>query len=64
VSLVIYDIAGRRVKELVNGMSESGVNEAVWNGDDDLAREVSQGIYFYRLSAGDFALTKKLVWLR
>ena len=63
-SLLIYDIAGRRVKELVNGISESGVHEAVWNGSDDFGREVSQGVYFYRLSAGDFTSAKKLIWLR
>ena len=64
VSLVVYDIAGRKVRRLVDGIREPGVHEAIWNGDNDLGREVSQGIYFYRLSAGDLTSTKKMVLLR
>jgi hypothetical protein len=64
VSLVVYDVAGRRVKKLVDGIKDPGVHTVTWSGDDDFGRNVSQGVYFYRLSAGDFRSTKKLLWLR
>jgi flagellar hook assembly protein FlgD len=64
VSLLVYDIAGRRVKKVVDGIKGSGLHQAAWEGGDDLGRQVSQGVYFYRLSAGDFTSTKKMIWLR
>jgi hypothetical protein len=48
VSLVIYDVLGRKVAELVDGLKEAGYHSAVWN-----ANEVASGVYFARFAATD-----------
>ncbi len=64
ISLNIYDATGRMVTSLVNGSFEPGFYETVWDGRDSLDREVPIGVYFYRLRAGNFVASKKLVVLR
>lgn len=54
VKLSIYDIDGRLVKTLVNEQKNAGYYSVKWN-----AEEVSSGIYFYRIDAGEFSSVKK-----
>jgi hypothetical protein len=49
VELTVFDVTGRKVKELVKGTVETGVHTAMWDGKDCSDREVSSGIYFCRL---------------
>jgi hypothetical protein len=50
VSLTIYDASGRVVRKLLSGgPGLAGRNETVWNGRDDSGRQVSSGVYLYRL---------------
>ncbi len=63
--LWLYDVAGRRVRTLLDGKREAGANQTVlWNGLDDAGQRVASGLYFYRLEVEDIAVTKKLVLLR
>lgn len=55
----IYDILGRKVRTLVNGKQPAGYHQAVWN-----ARDISSGMYFYKIQAGDYIETKKMVLLK
>ena len=64
VSLKIFDILGREVKTLVNKEQVNGVYEVNWNGDDELGNKVSTGVYFYRIDAGDFVQTKKMMLIK
>jgi flagellar hook assembly protein FlgD len=64
VILKIYDILGREIKTLVNQEQTSGVYEVIWNGDDELGNKVSTGVYFYRIDAGDFVQTKKMMLIK
>jgi hypothetical protein len=64
VSLNIYDAAGRLVRVLVDESRPAGRYEALWNGLDDSGIRVSSGVYFYRLAAGEFLETRKMVLLR
>lgn len=48
VSLVIYDVLGRQVAELVNGVYESGYHSVQWNGNN-----IASGVYFARIAATD-----------
>ena len=64
VSLKIFDILGREVKTLVNKEQVNGVYEVNWNGDDELGNKVSTGVYFYRIDAGDFVQTRKMMLIK
>jgi len=60
VTLGIYDMLGREVATLVNEVKEPGVYEVVFDAET-AASGLSSGIYFVRLSAGDFISVKKMV---
>ena len=59
VRLVIYDILGRKISELVNEEKQAGTYSLHFNGSS-----LSSGIYFYRMQAGNFLSTKKLILLK
>ncbi|KPJ62683.1 MAG: hypothetical protein AMJ89_02275 [candidate division Zixibacteria bacterium SM23_73] len=63
-NLEIYNILGQRVKTLVNEPKTSGIHEIIWDGKDENGEEVASGIYFYRLTAGDYSETKTMLLLR
>ncbi|HRQ55409.1 MAG TPA: alpha-amylase family glycosyl hydrolase [Ignavibacteriaceae bacterium] len=64
VILKIYDILGKEVKTLVNQEQSSGVYQVTWNGDDQLGNKVSTGVYFYKIDAGEFIQTKKMLLIK
>ena len=64
VKLVMYDLLGREVKTLVNGPRAAGKYKARWNARDNDGRRVGTGLYLYRIQAGDFIATRKLVVLK
>jgi len=64
VSLVVYDVAGRRVRTLVDRHHAPGAFRARWDGYNDQGSRVATGVYFYRLIAGSFVDTKKMVLLK
>jgi hypothetical protein len=65
VWLTIHDIAGRRVRVLLDGLTQrKGRWEARWDGLDDGGRPVASGVYRYRLRAGAFAETRSMTLLR
>jgi len=62
VSLKIYNVAGQLVKTLVDGeQMGAGLHVVRWDGRNNNGEEVASGIYFYKMSAGDFHATKKMV---
>ncbi len=64
VNLSVYNILGQRVKTLVSTDLDSGPQEVRWDGTDESGAEVSSGIYFYKMSAGDFVDTKKMLLMK
>jgi len=64
VRLEIYDIRGRLVRRLFDGVMQAGFKELIWDGRDDSGREVSSGIYFYCLKTEKGVLSRKMVLLR
>lgn len=62
--LEIFDILGRSVITLADEVQTVGLQQVVWNGTDRKGRTVSSGMYFYRLTAGEVAVTKKMVLLK
>ena len=59
VTLKVYDVLGRLVKTLVQERQTAGVHSVTFN-----ASSLSSGVYFYRLSAGSFVQTMKLMLLK
>jgi len=64
VKLEIYNILGQRVRVLVDEHQEAGHKTMIWDGKDDDGRNVSSGIYFYRLSGQGYSISKKMVLIR
>jgi hypothetical protein len=60
VNLLIYDIQGRVVIRLIN----SGIKESGWHSIEFNAQNYPSGVYFYRIEAGDFVQSKKMVLVK
>ena len=59
VKLVVYDAAGKVVEELVNNELNAGNYEYSFN-----ASQLASGVYFYKLSAGEFTEVKKMALIK
>jgi len=64
VNLGIYSIRGQLVRTLINEVKEPGTYSVQWDGKDNKGSSVSSGVYFYRISAGEFSKTRKMVLLK
>ena len=65
VRLDIYDVSGRRIRNLVDGVSEAaGPHRVIWDGSDDHGRAVPAGVYVYRLEAAGAREARSLVLVR
>ena len=64
VTLTIYNILGQKVRTLVEGRLSSGPQVVTWDGKDEKGNDLSSGIYFYQLKAGELTETKRLVLLK
>ena len=64
VRLEIYDLLGQQVRTLVAGALVPGGHQVTWDGRDQQGHEVAAGVYCYRLQAGDFVQTRRLLLLR
>ncbi|MEE9552816.1 MAG: T9SS type A sorting domain-containing protein [candidate division Zixibacteria bacterium] len=59
VTITVYDMLGRETRTLLDGPMEAGENSVVFD-----APELSSGVYFYRLEAGEFSDTKRLMLIK
>ena len=64
VGLDIYNIAGERIATILSSELPAGDYRVEWDGTDDQRRGIASGVYFYRLNAGAFHQTRKLVFLK
>ena len=64
VGITIFDIAGKRVKTLVNTYQLAGSRSTQWNATNDAGTPVSGGLYFYTIRAGDLKQTRKMLLLK
>jgi hypothetical protein len=64
VRLTMIDVAGRRVRTLVDGRMKPGTQLLRWNGADDLGRALPSGIYFTRLQTVEGTKTQKVILTR
>ena len=64
VSIIIYDMLGNVVNNLVNANQSSGYKSIQWNATNNQGEPVSAGVYLYKIQAGDFVDTKKMILLK
>jgi len=61
VRLRVFDVTGRQVAALTEGLHPAGRHAVPWNGQTVTADRVQTGVYFYRLEAGSFSQTRKMM---
>ena len=59
IELIVYDILGRQVAELINTDKQAGYYQAVWNGSHN-----ASGLYFVKMTAGNYISTQKLMLVK
>jgi len=64
VRIAVYNVVGQVVRTLVDRQMSPGQHETVWDGRDDSGRPVSSGLYLYRMTAGDFSQSRKMLLLK
>lgn len=64
VEVSVYNVLGQRVNTLVNENLAAGTHVVTWDGRNTQGGSVASGIYFYRIVAGDFSQTKKMMMLK
>lgn len=63
-TLKVFDIRGALVRTLVNEVKSQGSYSIEWNGLDETGKQVSAGVYLYKLEAGKYSQTKKMLLLK
>jgi len=64
VALEIYNMLGQKVRTLVNAEQNTGEHFVKWDGLNHAGRSVASGVYVYRLIAGEFRASRKLLLIR
>ncbi|HIB31966.1 MAG TPA: T9SS type A sorting domain-containing protein, partial [Candidatus Marinimicrobia bacterium] len=64
VVLTIYDMMGRKVRTLVNGVEPAGYQSVLWNATSNLGLPVSAGVYICTIQAGDHRQNMKMILLK
>lgn len=64
VVLNVYNVLGQEVRSLVNARQTAGKKEIVWDGRNNIGQAVSSGVYIYRIEAGNFVQSRKMMFLK
>ncbi|KAA3655108.1 MAG: T9SS C-terminal target domain-containing protein [Calditrichaeota bacterium] len=64
VLMKVYDIVGREIATLVNSDLQAGTHKVQWNGHMQNGQLAASGVYFYRITAGDFNQVKKMMFVQ
>ena len=64
VKLSVYNSRGQYVTTLVDGNQTAGDYQIIWNGTDDKGQQVSNGIYFYKMTAGRYQQVHKMILMK
>jgi len=63
VTLVIYNLIGKKIITLVNAKQSKGDHSVIWNGTNNLNQKVTSGVYIYQLKAGKNIFNNKMILL-
>ena len=64
VDVIVYDQLGNVINNLISTSQSSGYKSVQWNATNNQGQPVSAGVYIYRIGAGDFRQTKKMILLK
>tara|TARA_Y100000588_G_scaffold395259_1_gene521974 strand:+ start:530 stop:4801 length:4272 start_codon:yes stop_codon:yes gene_type:complete len=64
VTISIYNMLGDQIKVLVNRYEGAGFKSVQWDARDNMGRDVSAGVYLYKIEVGEFVETRKMVLLK
>lgn len=64
VSIRVFNLLGQEVKTLINTERQAGYYTVQWNGDNNSGRTVASGMYIYRVEAGQYVKTMKMMLLK
>lgn len=64
VTIEILNLKGQMVNRLVNSVKTAGEHSVVWNGNDQAGKSLPSGVYFYKLSKGNYSDTRKMIMLK
>jgi hypothetical protein len=64
VKVEVYDVTGKKIKTLFNGVQEAGYNYIRWNGDNDFNSPVGSGLYFYTVQTLHGILSSKMILIK
>ena len=64
VKIEVFNLLGERMKTLINLFLAAGNHSITWDGKNYNGSQVASGTYFYRIKAGNFIQTKKMIYLR
>ncbi|MFC1693156.1 FlgD immunoglobulin-like domain containing protein [Candidatus Latescibacterota bacterium] len=64
VKIDVYSVIGQLVRTLVNEIKSAGNYTVTWDGKDNAGSQLRSGVYFYRIKAGDYKLTRKLMLIK
>jgi hypothetical protein len=63
-TLNVYDIRGKLVRTLDEGIKGPGAYSVFWDGTDNYGRKISSGVYFYRFISSEYSATRKMIMLK
>jgi hypothetical protein len=64
VNLSIFNVLGQEIRNLAQGTQEAGYHKVTWDGKNSSGQTVPSGVYFYKLEAGNFAQSMKMIMLK
>lgn len=64
VTIEVFNIKGEKIRTLIDKELPAGHHSVVWDGRNQHNREVSSGVYFYRMRAGKYASTRKMILMK
>ncbi len=64
VKIFIYNVLGQKIRQLTNEYFNAGNHIVNWDGRDDFGNIVPTGVYIYRIKAGDFVDSKKMIMMK
>jgi hypothetical protein len=64
VRIDVFNVLGRQVRTLASGLMSAGSYDILWDGTDTQGQAVTTGVYIYRMRAGDFVSSRKMMLTR